>query len=425
MSDVEMKNSEVGHCSEEDNASDLPPKAQTTANSYSGKAEAATSALSNECISKVKMEDSLYPSPVTDESNEDTSSSLSSFSSASSATTDILQSKFEAKFIELLNRYSVDNQISKHEFLMKHIWVLNQLIVPMQSANSSNLSCSNFKLRYGQPESEIKIYNHVKKDLLKQSDVTLTNKCDQFSADIVHTQLINHSFKNNSIIQRSHVHTLQANNFSGDQSLPLVIFPRNESLHSTGLDNSSIIKTLSIVETHNGDLNDLSHFLVWLKRFAIEPSKEAPMVLLVNSYLYLLLFRTNISQNSAHVKAEIAEFCKEKQIYLLFYSANSSHEPFNLNVRNHFVESWKETLLKFSTYRNPHSKLAFIQIYKQAMRKLFSPESPHRVSILRTTFNHLFTQYKSILNNINDIDAFVSQYFDAMDAQFNEIMNRK
>jgi hypothetical protein len=59
------------------------------------------------------------------------------------------------------------------------------------------------------------------------------------------------------------------------------------------------------------------------------------------------------------------------------------------------------------------------------MRKLFSPESPHRVSILRTTFTQLFTQYKSILNNINDIDAFVSQYFDAMDAQFNEIMNRK
>ena len=217
-----------------------------------------------------------------------------------------------------------------------------------------------------------------------------------------------------------------ANNFSVGQSLPLIIFPRNDSLDSTGLDVAPIVKTLIVRETHNGDLNDLSHFFVWLKRFVDEPPrKEAPYVLLINSNLYMLLFRTKISQNSDDIKTEIAQYCKEKQIYLLFYPVNRTHEAFNLSVRDHFVQSWKETLLKFSTWRNPHTRLAFVQVYKQALRKLFSPQTPARVSLLRNTFTQLFTQYKSVLSHLNDIDALVKQHFDAMDAEFNAFINRK
>lgn len=64
------------------------------------------------------------------------------------------------------------------------------------------------------------------------------------------------------------------------------------------------------------------------------------------------------------VKKEIAEYCTENNIYLLFYPVESLDDMFNRCIYTSFRDTWNKVCMQYAMKDNPHTLLAFLQIFK-------------------------------------------------------------
>jgi hypothetical protein len=344
----------------------------------------------------------LFPSPSVEESETE---STTTTTTTSQSISDTLHAKFESKLKHLISEKTSNN---KNEFIFNNIWLLNQLIIPISGSQNQ---CGSLRIHYQLcPENELTAYGHIKKGLLKPTDKLTGLTCSEYlSADIdtMNSQDCNCNFRNGSIINRAHIHTLFASNFSGRYSVPLVNCPRNE-FESGGLQDALISKTIHFNETQNGDLNDIKIFIDWLTLFIRQQNEInlTPNVILINSFLYSLLFKSNISQTS--LKQELIDLCEQNQVYLLFYPVFGEEDLLNRNITSQYKDLWKQTVLRYASKDDPNTHLALVHICVQVARKVLW--SNWR-SILKETFVNLYNKYKNAFTHVESIDELIENHF--------------
>ena len=374
---------------------------------------------------------------------------------------EIIRNNFVKKLTQLFKKFNMIDSKDANNALLNNIWILNQFIVPLSSQTNSKinlLSCGHLKIKYSSPENDFMAYgnlssnksnsmesnallndlkreeltselHNVNSNMSEETDVSLsTNELNNSGDDLnisnfsikfdtasdMTSEATNAKPSHVKIIQKSHVHTCFACNHLGITSTPLVIFPRSEFESNV---SAALQKTTCIEQTPSGDLNSLRIFFNWLKAFAEQQrcrdaanEAKAPILLLVNAFLYKFLFK---SSNSAiadrSVKAELTEYCKSNNLFILFYPLESQASVLNRSIFVKFKEVWKQVLLHYTLKDNPHTQMGFVLIYKQVIRILNNTSSfiQHQLgqpavtieNPIRETFLELFRQYTLPLEN--------------------------
>lgn len=363
---------------EDSDENDHQMQTSSSSDEHSNQGKTTTIASAKPQQQQQAEQNELFPSPA-----PDTETEQEKMDTSQSNNNHTLRSKFELKFKQLLEA----NSSSSFHYLANNVWILNQIIMLSVSSGSTSLQCGSLKIRYSHLENDTSAYQNQKRELLELPD-DLESDCDFLSADINSETPI--QFKNGQIIQRNHVHTLFASNFSGQHSAPLVI--HSNELDANNFHLHDVSKTICLHKTSNGDLNDLGLFISWLKCF-IKQQEELNNLesksILINSYLYSLLFRSSLSTR----KQELINLLRENKIYLLFYPVDAVSDAFNRHIFDQFKENWKQLVIKYASKSNPNSLLGFVNIFKQTVRETFSS-----TPVLRATFNDLVSNFK-LLNS--------------------------
>lgn len=166
------------------------------------------------------------------------------------------------------------------------------------------------------------------------------------------------------------------------------------------LENKPIKKTACILETQNGDLNSLSLVLEWLKSFANQlknsnKGKERKTIIIANSYVYLKL--SLLAQKEPNFLDEINSLMSENKMKFLFYPTETSAENFHMPLLDNLF--W-QLVGEYSLRTNPNSRLAFLQVYRQALREIMSKRADVRTWFIR------FAQ-------MSDVEAYMSELIPA------------
>ncbi len=161
-----------------------------------------------------------------------------------------------------------------------------------------------------------------------------------------------------------------------------------------------LLKTTHVEETAGGDLNNLEIFLAWLKLFhstnlklTTDQSRSLPLILLVTSYLYRLLFKSPAASSSS-VRKELTDFCRQNSIFVLFYPTDTPADALNQSLFLSFKDTWRQTLLTWSTKDSPNSQKAFLFMVKQTLRLVYNSRHLTAGNPMKDCLTELFTRFK-------------------------------
>jgi hypothetical protein len=157
------------------------------------------------------------------------------------------------------------------------------------------------------------------------------------------------SFKVDYRFPHWNAHSFFAYNQQGEYSVPLIVFP------STCLPAGSIYKgDYGQPEmSSNGDLNQLSMFINWIKRFAEQLKKTAsslqsaehntppPNIFLLSSFIYIKL---SFLTDSIEKYEELNNLLIKENIELLFYPVGCAHDQINAGVFRRLHDMWSEEM---------------------------------------------------------------------------------
>lgn len=325
---------------------------------------------------------------------------------------DLIRENFKNNLAQLIKEPNFDT---------KNIWILNESITPIISQQGSINSCGFFKIKYQQPENELQLYSYLlkshlywnidsiylKKNIINEQTDEEIEKTKNLSINILKslrdscemtpsiTKIINAS---SNQLSKNHVHTYYAMNSEGHISIPLVVFPKTvATVHNssgTSSSNSSlsnfpihpsyeieqidpkdkILNTVCLEETQAGEMNDLSMFIRWLKKFVISEREQAPaaassnppIILLVNSFLCIFILNNFIMEKHE----DLLNLCQSYNVHILFYPLENTSDFINQSIYNKFKDEWKGFMLQYAIRTNPHTQLGFLQILKQTLRRI-------------------------------------------------------
>jgi hypothetical protein len=295
------------------------------------------------------------------------------------------------------------NLITQFELTTLHsanLWILNDVLVPLNTFSNHlpETKSGDLKLKYTEPESYSSLHVSSPPANIDTPYPPIKGHMDrlfEFACDSEHisTPL---RFKTNYSLNRInvHVHTYFAYNQQATLAMPLIVFPRNESLDHT-LAGNPIVKTVHVERSLTGDLNNLSMFINWIKKFAAQlkqiqstqQKKPSPNIIMLNSYIYIKL--SNLTSTLDQYE-ELTNLLISENLILLVYPVACARDQINAGLFRCLCDAWKSTVLSYASKENPNNDLSFIIMYRQCLRRVVQQHK----QFVRDSFNQLIRLYE-------------------------------
>jgi hypothetical protein len=294
---------------------------------------------------------------------------------------------FKQKLLDLINREDKN---------CNNLWILNEILIPLNTAQTCSLAekVGGLRLKYEEAENYLTIHKESQNEEeslpeIPQCEFISNNNQQQRFSEKMN---LKYARLNLNVI-RHHIHTYFAYNQQGMISTQMIVYPQNELDQKIG--EKTIKNTISFGFTANGDPNSLEYFLNWLKLFIKQQqtnpknNNSQPLVLLLSSFMYVKL-SILITNAQKELQNELFDLMHAQNVHLLFYPIEKPTDSLNQNLFDKFCDIWEDSVRFYAQRDNPNNDLSFLHIYKYCLRKLCFQNR----NLISESFNKLIQMYE-------------------------------